>query len=596
MIKMQEAEKNIHTAIKKTLISFISEEEKIDFTLEKPPETKFGDWATNVALVAFPKLKEKFLRTSPRQLAEMMIKNLQEKSELEEIVAKIDLAGPGFINFYLKKSVKIEQLAARVEENSPEIDNFNQGKSVLVEFSSPNIAKPFTIGHLRSTIIGAAIANLLETTGYRVKRDNHLGDWGTQFGKQLVALEKWGDLEEIEKSQEPIKKLVELYVRFLAEAEKNPLLDDQAREIFAKLEIGDQKYLSMWQKIIDLSMKEFNIIYDKLCVRFSENEGKGYGESFAVKLSEAIVKELKVKGLLEESQGAQIVKFAPETKLPPLIIIKKDGASIYATRDLAIDKFRLDQYGSDMKIINEVGKEQSLYFKQLYKVEEMLGWFKSGQRIHIAHGLYRFKDRKMSTRKGEVIWLNDVIEAAIKKVKELNVELTSTDAEKIALGAIKWNDLSREAINDIDFDLEQMLNLKGNSGAYMQYSAVRMRSVLQKSENETFGELPLWEWWTKTEQAQLLAKIDQSGTSWLTDEVNLLDKVMDYGKIVARASDNLAPHLLTTYLYELAQEFNNFYNEGKISGNLRRLTLTKLTEITLTSGLNILGIQIPDKM
>ncbi len=593
---MKDIEDSLKRVLQEIIDDFITEGEEVNFTLEKPPETKFGDWATNVALITFPLLKETFVVASPRQLAEEMIKRLQEKADLKEIVDRIELAGPGFINFYLQKKIKIEQLVIRVEENSPEIATSNQGKLALIEFSSPNIAKPFTIGHLRSTIIGAAIANLLEVTGYQVKRDNHLGDWGTQFGKQLVALEEWGSLEEIEQSNEPIKKLVELYVRFHAEAEKNLLLDDRAREIFAKLENGDQKYLSIWQKIIDLSMKEFNIIYDKLCIQFSENEGKGYGESFAVKLSGAVVKELKEKKLLKESQGAQIVEFAPETKLPPLIIIKKDGASIYATRDLAIDKFRLDQYGSDVKIINEVGKEQSLYFKQLYKIEEMLGWFKPGQRIHIAHGLYRFKDRKMSTRKGEVIWLNDVIEAAVKKIKELNIELTDGDAEKIAIGAIKWNDLSREAINDIDFDLEQMLNLKGNSGAYMQYSVVRMRSVLKKSENEVFDRLPLWEWWTKTERAQLLVKIDEKGTSWQTNEATLLDKVMDFGKAVARASDNLAPHLLATYLYELAQEFNNFYNNGKIGGNLRRLTLTKLTELTLTSGLDILGIQIPDKM
>lgn len=593
---MQEAEKIIRQTLQELINNYVVEDKKISFTLEKPPETKFGDWATNVALVSLPLLKDPTRATSGRQLAEKMIKELREKLELKAIIEKIELAGPGFINFYLQKKVKIEQLVLRVEENSPEIETIDEKKLVLVEFSSPNIAKPFTIGHLRSTIIGAAIANLLEATGHRVKRDNHLGDWGTQFGKQLVALAEWGNLEEIEQSEEPIKKLVELYVRFHEEAEKNLLLDEQAREIFAKLEAGDQKYLSMWQKIVDLSMKEFNVIYDKLCIQFSENEGKGYGESFAVKLSGAVVEELKEKGLLKESQGAQIVEFTPETKLPPLIIIKKDGASIYATRDLAIDKFRLDQYGPEVKIINEVGKEQSLYFKQLYKIEEMLGWFKSGQRVHIAHGLYRFKDRKMSTRKGEVIWLNDVIEAAVKKVKELNTDIGETDSQKIAIGAIKWNDLSREAINDIDFDLEQMLNLKGNSGAYMQYSVVRMRSVLQKSENEVFGQLPLWKWWTKTQRGQLLTKIDEDGTSWKIDENALLDKMMNYGKIVARASENLAPHLLATYLYELAQEFNNFYNNGKIGDNLRRLTLTKLTELTLTNGLAILGIQIPDKM
>lgn len=593
---MQEVEKIIRQTLQELINNYVVEDKKISFTLEKPPETKFGDWATNVALVSLPLLKNPTRATSGRQLAEKMIKELKEKLELKAIIEKIELAGPGFINFYLQKKVKIEQLVLRVEENSPEIETVDKKKLVLVEFSSPNIAKPFTIGHLRSTIIGAAIANLLEATGNQVKRDNHLGDWGTQFGKQLVALAEWGNLEEIEQSEEPIKKLVELYVRFHEEAEKNLLLDEQAREIFAKLEAGDQKYLSMWQKIVDLSMKEFNVIYDKLCIQFSENEGKGYGESFAVKLSGAVVEELKEKGLLKESQGAQIVEFTTETKLPPLIIIKKDGASIYATRDLAIDKFRLDQYGPEVKIINEVGKEQSLYFKQLYKIEEMLGWFKPGQRVHIAHGLYRFKDRKMSTRKGEVIWLNDVIEAAIKKVKELNTDIGETDSQKIAIGAIKWNDLSREAINDIDFDLEQMLNLKGNSGAYMQYSVVRMRSVLQKSENEVFEQLPLWEWWTRTQREQLLIKIDENGTSWKTDEIALLDKTMNYGKIVARASDNLAPHLLATYLYELAQEFNNFYNNGKIGDNLRRLTLTKLTELTLTNGLAILGIQIPDKM
>lgn len=597
MMKMQTVVTILNDKIRSTTAFLLNREgQLVNFSLERPPEAQFGDFASNVALVSVGGAKAANLAKSPREWAEKIVASLEKDEELKKLVKKMTVAGAGFINFYLQPKVKVEQLLTVVETGSPEMVNLGQGRSALVEFSSPNIAKPFTIGHLRSTIIGAAIAKLLEKSGYEVKRDNHLGDWGTQFGKQLVALEKWGNWAEIEASPEPIKKLVDLYVRFHEEAERQPELEEEARETFAKLEAGDENCLSIWQKVIDLSMKEFNRIYDQLDIKFSENDGRGYGESFAVRLADAVVEELKEKGLLHESQGAQIVEFAPETKLPPLIIVKKDGASIYATRDLAIDKFRREQYSPDLLVINEVGKEQSLYFRQLYQIEEDLGWYKKGQRIHVAHGLYRFKDKKMSTRKGEVIWLQDVIAAALAKVKELNPDISAKDAEIIALGAIKWNDLSREAINDIDFDLEQMLSLKGNSGAYMQYATVRIKSLLKKSENEHFDGLALWEWWTKTQQSELLVQIGEGEAGWSTDEMSLLSKLNDFGRVMARATENLAPHWLATYLYELAQEFNNFYDQGKIAGNLRRLTLTKATEINLTVGLSILGIQTPDKM
>ncbi|MDO5561695.1 MAG: arginine--tRNA ligase [bacterium] len=568
--------------------------ESLNFSLEKPPEADFGDFATNFALILFPQLPLPKSPKSPRSLAEEIAANLQNAPEITSLVEKITVAGAGFINFYLSAKVKQQLVVEQLSMSAPSIVDFGQQKEVLVEFSSPNIAKPFTIAHLRSTIIGAAVANLLETSGYKVYRDNHLGDWGTQFGKQLVALEKWGNLEEIENSGAPIKKLVDLYVRFHQEAEQQPRLVDEARETFSKLEKKDQNLLSKWQKIIDISMKEFDKIYSKLGIQFSENEGKGYGESFALQFTESVIDELRKQNLLKESQGAQIVEFAPADHLPPLIIVKNDGSSIYATRDLATDQFRRQKYGPEIIIINEVGKEQSLYFRQLYRVEELLGWFKPGQRIHVGHGLYRFKDRKMSTRKGEIIWLNDVLESVLTRVTEINPDLPLVDREKISLGAIKWNDLSREAASDIDFDLEQMLNLKGNSGAYLQYTTVRARSVLKKAENEVFAGFPLLQWWSKEKNADL--KEFFAKQKIVADEMALLNQLLRYPTSLQMATEKLAPHILATYLYQLAQEFNNFYNAGKIGDNLWRLSLTKLTEMILNNGLCILGIQIPDKM
>ncbi len=594
---MQEAEREISGAIEKVLEHLdIKVSDHLNFSLERSPEPQFGDFASNVVLVSWKEAKRANLAKTLQEWGQYVKEKLEEDQALIKIIEKMEIAGAGFLNFYLHSEIKVQQLADILEKEELETVNLGEGKKVLVEFSSPNIAKPFTIGHLRSTIIGAAIANLLTISGYEVKRDNHIGDWGTQFGKQLVALERWGDLEDIKKDADPIKKLVDLYVRFHEEAEKDETLNDEARRVFFELENGDEKYLSMWQNIIDISMKEFDSIYKKLCVQFTENDGKGYGESFAVNLSEEVVKELKSKGLLKESRGAQIVEFAPEKKLPPLIIIKQDGTSIYATRDLAIDKFRLDQYGPDIKIINEVGKEQSLYFKQLFETERMLNWFQAGQRVHIAHGLYRFKDRKMSTRKGEVIWLKDVIKTAEERVKELNEDINEKNAEIIAIGAIKWNDLSREAINDIDFNLDEMLNLKGNSGAYMQYSVVRLRSLEKKSENEVFDEVALWKWWGKEKKEEFLNKIGLKMENWSEDEKGLLNELLKFEMAVKMATTNLAPHVLTGYLYSLAQKFNYFYNGEKVGGNLRRLSLARVTEMILTAGLDILGIQIPDKM
>lgn len=354
-------------------------------------DQKLGDYTTSIALKLAPKLK-----ATPMELAQK-IANSIPKSEL---VDRVEVLKPGFINIHVSPLQLFKQLKEFSSRNFNLSSLFSKkNKTVIVEYSSPNIAKPFTIGHLRSTIIGDAIANMLQATGYDVKRDNHVGDWGTQFGKLIYAIQEWGSLEEIERSPRPVKVLVDLYVKFHEEADKDKDLEERAREKFKLLENGDDQIRALWNNCIEWSWKEFDFIYKKLGIVFTENEGRGYGESFFDKDLTAVVDELSKKKILHKSEGAEIVEFTDE-KYPPLMITKSDGASLYSTRDLATDKFRLKKYGKDIVIINEVGAEQTLYFRQLYEVERMLGWFTTGQRIHVGHGLYRFKDQKMSTRKG----------------------------------------------------------------------------------------------------------------------------------------------------------------------------------------------------
>ncbi|MCD8484533.1 arginine--tRNA ligase [Candidatus Woesebacteria bacterium] len=444
------------------------------------------------------------------------------------------------------------------------------------------MAKPFTIGHLRSTIIGDAVANLLEATGWTVKRDNHLGDWGTQFGKQICAIKKWGDEEEIAQSERPVKKLVELYVKFHAEAEENPELVDEGRAWFKKLEDGDLEARRLWQKCIDWSWKEFNQIYEELGVRFTENDGRGYGESYFEDKMDVVVEELETKNLLTDSEGARLV-FFPDDQYPPLMVIKKDGTTLYATRDLATDKFRLQKYGADVRIINEVGAEQSLYFQQIFAIELMLGWVEPDQRVHVKHGMFRFKDGKMSTRKGNVIWLEDVLQEARERAQQLgdDPEHAQTIASAVGIGALKWNDLKRSAHLDVVFDWDEMLSMEGNSGPYMQYTVVRGKSVLQKWQESGF-----------TATATTEADITPEG-------LEILRLLSRYGEAVERAAQEYAPHLLANALFEIAQSFNTFYNKHQIVADgvpQVRIDLVNATVAVLSHGLGLLGIETVDRM
>ncbi|MCU0660215.1 MAG: arginine--tRNA ligase [Candidatus Pacebacteria bacterium] len=561
---------SITNQLKTIIIELLTELgiENPSVSFEHPTELVHGDYSTNVAMVYAKELKK-----NPRVLAEEVKKYIQNQKP--DTIENIEIAGPGFINFFLSKQFFVDSLKHIIREGDQFGSNQDgAGKKVLVEYSSPNIAKPFTVGHLRSTIIGDAVANLLAFSGYTVIRDNHLGDWGTQFGKLIVAIKKWGDFEAIKKSQTPIKELVDLYVKFHDEAEKDASLEDEGRAWFTKLEQGDSDARALWQMCVALSMQEFDRIYARLRVSAFDT---ALGESFFEDKMAAVLVDVKATNIAKESEGAYLIFFDEEkTKLPPLMLTKKDGSSLYALRDLAADRYRRETYGTDITIINEVGAEQSQYFRQIFEAEELLGYFPKSQRVHIGHGLYRFAEGKMSTRKGNVIWLDDILNEAEKRAGELN-EATKTD---VALAAIKFNDLKREAIKDIVFDWDEILNLHGDTGPYLQYAHARCVSVLEKARESL---------------------IEPVATDTLQQAGSVEKLVYRFPEIVSRATSEYAPHYIATYLIELAHAFSTYYAETKIVDPEDHLSpykvgLTKAVKIVLKNGLSLLGIPTPEKM
>ena len=553
----------------------------VSFSIEHPEDFKNGDYSTNVAMVC-----AKSLKINPKELAEK-IKTELEKSLPKEL-SKVETAGPGFINFYLSREFftkSVDDILKKEEAWGK--NNKGNNKKVIVEYSSPNIAKPFTVGHLRSTIIGDSIAKILTFSGFDVIRDNHLGDWGTQFGKLIIAINKWGNLDEIEKSETPIKLLVELYVKFHAEAEKDVNLEDEARASFTKLEKKDKEAIDIWKRCIEISKKEFDRIYKKLQVTPFDTM---YGESFFEDKMSVVIDDVKEKNIGKESEGAFIIEFEEDKKIPPLLLLKKDGSSLYALRDLAADKWRSGEYGKDIKIINEVGAEQKGYFEQIIEAEKMLGYFTVGQRVHVAHGLYRFPEGKMSTRKGNVIWLEDIINEAEKRAGEINEETK----EMVAIGSLKFNDLKRDSLRDILFNWEEILNIKGDSGTYLQYTAVRANSILNKAKD--------------------LKLEPRTSNLEPNPEITGLEKYLyQFPEIVEHSYESLQPHHIATYLTKLASEFNTFYGNTQIlparnathnvAGGVEdnkyinyHLKLIKAFYQTMKNGLWLLGIEIPERM
>ncbi len=544
-----------------------------DINLEIPENEEFGDYSTNLAMIL-----AKRGRRNSQKVAQEIVRKLRKDMNLTDIVSRVEIAGPGFINFYLSNTALLVELGNIIRRGAQYgSSNLGQKKTIIIDYSSPNIAKRFGIGHLRSTIIGQSLYNLYKFLGYKVIGDNHLGDWGTQFGSLLYQITS----KKLDPSKLTIDNLEKLYVDFHREEQTNPSLHEEAKKWFKKLEEGDILARKIWKAVVRISLAEFERIYNLLGVKIDFT----YGESFYENKMPAVIEEIRKRGLLRESEGAQVVQLEG---MPPAIIIKSDGTTTYLTRDLATIKFRLKKWNPDF-IVYEVGSEQTLHFKQLFEIARLLGWAENRQFVHIGHGLIRFRHGKMSTRKGDTIRLEEVLNQAREKAKKIIAEsktgrgLKENQKEEVAravgIGAVKYFDLMHHPTTDIVFDWGKIFILEGNSAPYLQYTAARAKSVLSRAK---------------------LADVDfPFNIEPNTEEILLLRWLVKFPEVIKQAAYNFSPNLLCNYLFNLAQKFNNFYNQHRIIGGEKeefRISLTKATSQVLTNGLTILGLESPERM
>lgn len=545
--------------------------EEIYELLEYPPNPDMGD----VALPCF-KLSRIF-RKSPVQIAEELMNNIELSDSIERVQAV-----SGYLNFFLNKSIFIQEVLKTIisQEDRYGSKDIGKGKNIVLDYSAPNIAKPFHVGHLRSTVIGNSLYKIFEFMGYNCIGINYLGDWGTQFGKLIVAYKKWGNKEAVEKGE--IKELMSLYVKFHKEAEENPELEDEARAWFAKMEKGDEEALSLWRWFKDISLKEFNRVYEILGISFDSYAG----ESFYEDKMQPVIEELREKGLLTESDGAQIVDLE-EYDMPPCIILKKDGSTLYATRDITAAIYRKNTYNFD-KCIYVTGVSQSLHFRQWFKVIELMGYEWADQLVHVPFGTVSLGGEKMATREGKVVLLEDILSKAIEKtraiIEEKSPHLENKDeiARQMGVGAVIFSDLSSNRIKDVSFSWEEILNFDGETGPYVQYTHARACSVLRRANNEISLDF----------DASLLSS---------KEEYQLVKTLYLFPEKIFTAMEELEPSVITRYLVDLAQDFNRFYHEHSIlveDQALRnaRLALVQAVKITLVNGLKLIGLSAPEQV
>ncbi len=547
------------------------------FSVERPADITKGDFATNVAMVM-----AKEAGKNPREFAEEIVQRLKKNNALGEVVdmEKIEVAGPGFINFWVKDEVLVGSVTQGLG-NIEGIGNSDwaRNKRVLVEFSSPNIAKRFSVGHLRSTIIGQALFNLYKASGAELTNDNHLGDWGTQFGMIVAAVEE----ENLDISSMSIGELEELYVRFNKRIEERPELREKAKEAFLRLEQGDQNARKIWQLAIDVSMAEFNEIYKKLNVSF-ENM---YGESSFEGLMPEVIEQAKKAKVSEVGEkGAVIVKFEKDGKeyMSPAMLVKGDGSTTYFTRDLATIKLRLTQ--ADLKrdlYVYEVGSEQKLHMRQVFDAAKRI-WPKETEGVefvHVAHGLMSLPEGKMSTRKGNTVKLEDLITKAGDMAKDY-VKSIEVDVERMGLNAIKYNELRRAPASDYVFVWDEALAMEGNSAPYINYAYVRAKKISDVRSQMSDRDMR-FEGVFEGEEKEL---------------ARLLIRFLE-GEVVEESAKNFAPHLLAGYLFELAKKFNAFYDHNKVLGDEReevRLALVGAVKEVIKKGMSLLGVEVVEKM
>lgn len=536
--------------------------------LEQPKTLAMGDLAFPAFVLA------KVFHKAPNQIATDLVEKIDQAS-YEKVEAK-----GAYINFFLDKGkVASNVLTTIIEEGSTYGQNENgKGGNVPIDMSSPNIAKPISMGHLRSTVIGNSIANILRKNGYHPIKDNHLGDWGTQFGKLIVAYRKWGNEDDVKK--DPINNLVKYYVKFHQEDKAHPELDDEARETFKKLEDGDKEEVELWKWFRRVSLESFNKIYDKLGVKFDTYNGEAF---YNDKMDEGI-NILKDKGLLVESQGAQVVNL-DKYDLNPALILKSDGATLYITRDIATAIYRDRTYQPAMNLY-VVGSEQTYYFKQLKAVLLEMGLHSAANLHHIPFGLITVNGKKLSTRSGRIILLdevlNDAIELAEQQIAEKNPDLENKEevAKQVGVGAIIFGDLKNERTNNIDFVLEDQLKFEGETGPYVQYSHARAESILRKAGSLNFHTAD---------------KALDDPSAWET-----ITALNEFPGIVESACKDFEPSEIAKYSLRLAKAFNKYYAHSKVlvkDDKLgARLGLVKAVSIVLKEALNLLGVQAPDAM
>lgn len=553
----------IYAAVKEDLTL-----EQVSQLLENPKTAEHGD-------VAFPAFAlAKVYRKAPQQIASELAEKIDPTS-----FEKIEVVGP-YLNFFMNKEVISEHVLQTVlkEKNHYGDQSIGNQQAVPIDMSSPNIAKPISMGHLRSTVIGNSIGFILEKIGYQPIRINHLGDWGTQFGKLIVAYKKWGSEEAVKK--EPINELLRLYVEFHEQAESDKALEDEARAWFKKLEDGDQEATELWQWFRDESLQEFNKIYDMLEVSFDSLNGEAF---YNDKMTE-VVELLEEKHLLQEDQGAEIVDLTAYD-LNPALIRKSDGATLYITRDMAAALYRKRTYNF-AKSLYVVGNEQSYHFKQLKAVLKEMGFDWSDDMHHIPFGLITKDGKKLSTRKGKIVLLeevlNEAIESAKEQITEKNPGLANKDevAKQVGVGAVVFHDLKNDRLNNFDFTLEEVVRFEGETGPYVQYSHARAMSILEKAQFDPAN-------------AQALALNDAE--SW-----EVIKLIQRYPETILQAADKYEPSVIAKHAIKLAQAFNKYYANVKIlaedAQKDARLALVYAVTVLLKEDLRLLGLHAPDKM
>lgn len=550
-------------------------QDEIMAMIETPADSKMGDYA-------FPCFKlAKILRKAPPLIAKSIAEGISENAVFDKVESV-----NAYVNMFVSKA---DFAKAVVSEAVSKGDDYGRsdigaGRKIIVEYSSPNIAKPFHIGHIRSTVIGNSIYKLYDFLGYDVVRINHLGDYGTQFGKMICAYRRWGNKEDV--IREPIKTLLSYYTKFHEEAEKDPSLEDEARAIFTKLEHGEPEETELWQWFRDESLKEFNRVYDMLGITFDSYNG----ESFYSDKMPRFVNELREKGIMEEDNGANIVRL-DEYNLPPALITKSDGSTLYITRDIAAAVYRKETYDF-YKNIYVVASQQNLHFQQWIQIVEMLGYDWARSCVHIPFGLVSLEDGVMSTREGRVVFLEDVLNRAVEQtrqiIKEKNVNTENIDqtAKDVGIGAVIFNELSNYRIKDYVFSWDKVLNFEGETGPYVQYTHARACSILRNAGD-----------------AVVRKAREGFDAQYITGESahKLIKLIYELPDVILEASEKYEPSIVTRHIVDIAQSFNKFYHDEHIlvdneDEKVAKVALVLAAKNSIKNGLGLLGMNAPEKM